>query len=133
MILLALLPVFLFVLEAKPVKAHRMIVETEKEGNIIVRYDDGTPAGNAVVSAYDESGNLLFEAQVNENGTYSYDTTIKVDHIIAYDGIGHRASWVKDEEPNVFLAVPVGLRALLGVSLLLFICSVFIYRKHLRA
>ncbi|MFV8828696.1 hypothetical protein [Alkalihalobacterium sp. APHAB7] len=86
-ILLALLPVFWFVLVEKSVKAHRMIVESEKEGHITVRYDDGTSAGSAVVFAYDMSGDLLFEDQVNDNGTYTYDTTIEVYQIIADDGI----------------------------------------------
>ncbi|MEB1809134.1 MAG: hypothetical protein LPK26_17910 [Bacillaceae bacterium] len=131
-ILLALLPLFLFVFEQQSVKAHRMIVEREKEGHITVRYDDGTSAGSAVIFAYGKSGDFIFEGQVNDDGTYSYDAAIEVYQINADDGIGHRASWVKDEETNVFLAVPVGLRALLGVSILLFICSVFVYRKHLR-
>ncbi|WP_096201843.1 hypothetical protein [Bacillus sp. FJAT-45350] len=111
--------------------AHRMLVEV-KEDSIHVRYDDGTNAELAVVSGYDEEHNLLFEGTVNEDGYYELEPRLDIARITADDGIGHRASWSNEQEQNTesnLDQIPLLIRALLGISILVFIASFFFYRR----
>ncbi|MBP1969466.1 hypothetical protein J2Z83_001570 [Virgibacillus natechei] len=110
--------------------AHRMIVETVEDGLIHVRYDDGTDAPLAVVSIYDEDGKQLVEGEVDEDGYFYYDEEIDVHRIVADDGMGHRASSVSEEEESIVEKIPLFIRALLGVSVLLFIASTFYFRSN---
>jgi len=118
-----------FLVQPELVLAHRMVVELVEPGTIVVRYDDGTKSGIAIVTAFDEKGNLLFEKYVDDKGFLHYDANIIVYQIIADDGIGHRTTWsneINDEQ----LDIPILVRALLGISLLLFIAAFFYYRRH---
>lgn len=119
----------LFYPNSNTVFAHRMIVETVEDGLIHVRYDDGTDAPLAVVSIYDEDGKQLVEGEVDENGSFYYDEKIDVHRIVADDGMGHRASSVSEEE-SIVEKIPLFIRALLGVSVLLFIASTFYSRSN---
>lgn len=105
-----------------------MLVEVVDDGIIQVRYDDGTRAGIATVVAYDESGKELFNEIVNSEGIVYYDSTTLVHQIVADDGLGHRATWSIDSKDELIL-MPLWIRALFGVSILLFIASLFHYRK----
>ncbi|RXJ00310.1 hypothetical protein DS745_12315 [Anaerobacillus alkaliphilus] len=120
----------LALLQPHLVFAHRMVVEMNEPGTIQVRYDDGTNSAIALVKAFDEKGNLLFEETANDLGIVHFDSSIAIHHIIADDGIGHRASWVLEEKVNLLNAVPIWLRALLGISMLLFISALFYYRLN---
>lgn len=124
-----LLLVTLFLVQPDSVFAHRMLVEMVDVGVIQVRYDDGTRSGIAIVNAYDGHGESIFEETVNEDGIVYYDTSITVHQIVADDGMGHRATWTLDRD-DVQPHTPVWMRALLGVSLLLFVASYFHYRKN---
>ncbi len=110
--------------------AHRMVVELTEPGTIQVRYDDGTISAIAVVKAFDEKGNLLFERTSNDMGRVLYDSTEAVHQIIADDGLGHRASWILEEKESLFISIPVWIRALLGISILVFITALFYYRLN---
>ncbi|MFN7251460.1 MAG: hypothetical protein ACK4M9_11795 [Anaerobacillus sp.] len=118
-----------FAIQPESVLAHRMIVELVEPGKIKVRYDDGTKSGIALVKAFDEEGHSLFEKYVDDNGYVYFDRTIRVHQLIADDGIGHRATWISDHASNQ-LDIPIWIRALLGVSILLFTATFFHYRKH---
>ncbi|MBU8906364.1 hypothetical protein [Desertibacillus haloalkaliphilus] len=108
--------------------AHRMVVDVESN-HVHVRYDDGTNAPLAVVTGYNEENRLLFEGEVNKNGQYMFDENLDVNYVMADDGLGHRAAWRKTETNSSLSAVPVSIRALLGVSILFFIACFFLYRK----
>jgi len=113
--------------------AHRMDIEQIEDGRIQVHYDDGTGAAMTVVSAFDEDGELLFERTVDENGQLSYDEEMAIYRFVADDGMGHRATYVMDEtanETNWLDTIPMSIRALTGVSFLLFIAAIFVYRTR---
>lgn len=118
-----------FLVQPDLVLAHRMVVELDEPGTIVVRYDDGTKSGIALVTAFDKEGTVLFEKYVDDNGFLHYDANINVHQIIADDGIGHRTTW-SNELKNEQLDIPILVRTLLGVSLLLFIAAFFYYRRH---
>ncbi len=108
--------------------AHLLIIEQKEAGTMMVRYDDGTPATLATVTLYDQEGNVLSEGSVNSEGFYRYDPIKPVYRVVADDGMGHRARWVIGSE-NWWLEIPRWARALLGVSILLFIAAFLNYRK----
>jgi hypothetical protein len=109
--------------------AHRMLIEHDQQGSSIhVRYDDGTSAGNAIVSAYDENGKMLFEKKTDEAGLLNYDKQKGIYRITADDGMGHRASWMTGEEGSILDDIPILVRAILGASILLFIAAIFLLR-----
>ncbi|MBM4761481.1 hypothetical protein [Bacillus sp. B15-48] len=120
----------LFFMSPQSAFAHKMVVEQVDAGVIHVRYDDGTAARLAIVSAFNDDGHLLFEQQVNEDGDLHYDKEVNVYRFVADDGLGHRASSVVTEEPTMLESIPISIRALLGVSLLLFIAAIFLFRKR---
>ncbi len=113
------------------VSAHLMIIEQVEEGLMVVRYDDGTRAARAEVTLYDEGGNVISEGKVDREGYYSYDPSLPLYRAVADDGMGHRASWVRGEE-SLWLEIPRWLRALVGVSIFLFIASYASYRSGKR-
>jgi len=108
-----------------------MVLEVVDNGSIQVSYDDGTAAGMAIVSAFDEDGDLLFEQNVNKDGTLSYDQSMNVHRFVADDGMGHRATSMTNET-SWLKEIPISLRALLGISLLLLIASIFHYRHQVK-
>ncbi len=125
---IVLLLVVLLLIQPETTFAHRMLVEVIEEGVIQVRYDDGTRSGVATVLAYDEHVQVIFEEKVNDDGIVYYDSSINITQIVADDGMGHRATWTTDEVATPPL-IPLWLRALLGISILLFIASFFHYRN----
>ncbi|UJL45250.1 hypothetical protein KFZ58_12615 [Virgibacillus sp. NKC19-16] len=108
--------------------AHRMVIEQVEDGLVHVRYDDGASAGLAIVSAFDEDGELLDEGETDEDGYFHYEKGLDVHRFAADDGMGHRATFVSGEE-NTVDTIPLYIRALLGVSILLFTASSFYYRS----
>lgn len=105
-----------------------MLVEHVEDGIIYIHYDNGTPAKIATVTLYDEHGNILLEEVANDHGYVYYDGETTVYRIVADDGMGHRASSVKSEENNEE-SIPSFMKALLGVSILLFVAAFFYYRN----
>ncbi|WP_163970481.1 hypothetical protein [Oceanobacillus halotolerans] len=123
---------FLFVIffESETVFAHRMVVEPIEDGVVYVRYDDGTPASAAYVTAYDETGDVLVEGQVDEEGYFYYDHDEEIDRFVADDGLGHRsASKDKMESPHILEKIPLVIRALLGTGVVVFIAAIFSFRN----
>lgn len=110
--------------------AHRMLIDHETGGDIHVRYDDGASAGFALVTAYDEEGAILFERETDDNGRLDYHSELDVHRIVADDGMGHRATWTAGEETSIMDSIPLFVRAIFGISILLFIAAIFILRKH---
>lgn len=114
--------------------AHRMLIDMVEDGLFKVRYDNGQISREAIVRAYDQNHQLLFEKQVDQNGYVSYTNDIHVARLVADDGLGHRASWSnKQYDEPMFYALPIWMRALLGLSALLFCASLFYFRhasKH---
>ncbi len=108
--------------------AHLMLVEQVEEGVLLVRYDDGTVSARSAVTLYDEEGTVLSEGSVNSQGLYHYDPQKPVYRAVADDGMGHRAHWIRGET-NTWLEIPRWMRALLGISILLFIASLAYYRS----
>ncbi len=112
-------------------EAHRMIIEEVEEGIVLVRYDDGTEARVASVSTFNQEGEVVAEGTVDENGRFHYDKDIDAYRFVADDGLGHRATWVneEDEETTGLASVPLPVRAILGVSVCLFVAAIFLYRR----
>ncbi|MFA1819143.1 hypothetical protein ACDX78_02875 [Virgibacillus oceani] len=122
--------VLLVFLYPQSASAHRMLIEHE-EGVIHIRYDDGTSAALALITAYDEEGDTLFEREADDDGTLNYDGELNVHRIAADDGMGHRATWTTDEEKASMLDdIPLFVRAIFGISILLFIAAIFVLRNH---
>jgi hypothetical protein len=109
--------------------AHRMIIEHE-EGAIHVRYDDGTSAGLALITAYNDEGDTLFEREADDDGSLNYDETLDLHRIAADDGMGHRATWTTGEEASTLDDIPLFVRAIFGLSILLFIAAIFVMRNR---
>ncbi|MFD2043529.1 hypothetical protein ACFSTA_03980 [Ornithinibacillus salinisoli] len=109
--------------------AHKMIVEQVEDGRIYVRYDNGTPAPLAYVTIYDKNGKIQLEEGVDENGYLNYEKGLDVHRIIADDGMGHRAASNLNENTTVS-TIPIFIRALLGVSILLFIGASYFFRTN---
>lgn len=110
--------VVIFLLVATvPAFAHRMIVE-DNGGILLVRYDDGTPARLATVTVLDEGDRVLWEGQVNADGTIKAPKGFT--KIVANDGLGHSITYVSGDL-NAGLPRPVA--AALGVSFFLFVAS----------
>lgn len=120
--------VFVFMLNPPTAFAHKMIIEQSDDGLINVRYDDGTAAGLAIVSAYDQDGELLFERHVDDDGNLEYDEGLDVYRFTADDSMGHRATLAMDDEQTGEASIPTFIKALLGVSIFVFIAAVFTFR-----
>jgi hypothetical protein len=129
LLILCTVSVFLALLYPQTAFAHRMMIEHD-EGVIHVRYDDGTAAGLALVTAYDTKGNISFESEADEDGTLNYDSELEVHRIVADDGMGHRATWTKKEETSILDDIPLFVRALFGISILLFLAAIFFLRTN---
>ncbi|GAB3801216.1 hypothetical protein [Virgibacillus kimchii] len=110
--------------------AHRMLIEHDEAGFIHVRYDDGTGAGNAFVTAYDENGDVLFERKTDDDGILNYDKEWEIHRVVADDRMGHRAVSTTGEEASLLDSVPLSVRALFGFSILLFIAAFFLLRTN---
>ncbi len=122
--------VFLLVIMGNtPALAHRMLVEVIDEGAIKVRYDDGTMAGRARVTFYDEDGQILEEGITNEGGIYYYDLNVNPNRVVADDGMGHRARWVEGQT-DAWDYFPRWQRAFFGVAIFMFIAAISYYRKN---
>ena len=131
---MVLLVFLLVIMGSTPALAHRMLIEVIDEGvidegAIKVRYDDGTMAGKASVTFYNEDGQVLEEGITNEGGIYYYDLNMKPNRIVADDGMGHRARWVAGQT-DAWDYFPRWQRALLGVAIFLFIAAISYYRKN---
>jgi hypothetical protein len=122
--------VLIALLYPQTASAHRMIIEHSEEGVIHVRYDDGASAGLALVTAYDEEGDVLFEHEADHNGTLNYDGELGVHRIVADDGMGHRATWTDEEEASILEDIPLFVRALFGISILVFFAAIFFSRTN---
>ncbi|MDT8861244.1 hypothetical protein N0O92_13460 [Alkalihalobacillus sp. MEB130] len=118
------------VLIPDPVSAHRMIIEQTDSSTLHVRYDDGTNAQLATVTAYNENGMFLFEGKVDHNGYYKFDSEQTPHRFVADDGLGHRVVFIRDNNEQVLQAIPLWIRTFLGVSILLFIAALFKYRTR---
>ena len=123
----ALLLLALF--DPQTASAHRMIIEHSEKGIIQVRYDDGTSAGVAQVTAYDADGEILFEREADDNGTLEYEEELAVQQITADDGMGHRATWTKEDKASILEDIPLFVRAIFGVSILVFLAAIFFLRS----
>ncbi|WP_164219528.1 hypothetical protein [Virgibacillus sp. YIM 98842] len=121
---------FLVLLYPQSASAHRMLVEHEEEGIIHVRYDDGTAAGAALVTAYDAKGDILFESEADEDGILNYERELEVHRLTADDGMGHRATWTDEEETSILDDIPLFVRAIFGISILLFLAAIFFSRTN---
>ena len=122
-----LLPVIVFLLPGQAL-AHRMLIENVEEGQLLVRYDDGTAAARAEITLYDEDNNILAQGKTDSQGYYSYETEKPLYRAVASDGMGHRARWVEGEE-SFWMLVPLWMRVLLGLSLVFFAAAVTYYRS----
>lgn len=100
-----------------PAFAHRMIIENNS-GVLLIRYDDGTPVPLATVTVLDEGDRVLWEGQVNEDGTIKPPKGFA--KVVAHDGLGHRVTYLAGDL-NTGLPRPVA--AALGVSFFLFVAS----------
>lgn len=127
--LAVLMAAVLIITVSGTVFAHRMLIETPEEGVILVRYDDGTAAGRADVTLYDEDGQTLEEGKVNEEGLFHFGPDIQPHRIVADDGMGHRARWVEGEV-DTWHVFPRWQRGMLGVSIFLFIAAFAYYKKR---
>ena len=107
----------LLLVATAPAFAHRMIVE-DNGGMLLVRYDDGTPARLATVTVLDEGDRVLWQGQVNADGTIKPPQ--RFAKVVAEDGLGHRITYVPGDR-NAGLPRPVA--ATLGVSFFLFVAS----------
>ena len=103
--------------------AHRMLVEMIDHGLLLVKYDDGTSAGLAEISLYDEDSKRLLEGQTDTEGYFRFDPAMPVHSAVAEDGMGHRARWVVGQEENWWLSTPAWARGLLGVSIFVFFAA----------
>ncbi len=128
-VLLILISIFL-VCSIETALAHRLVIESLPEQELLLRYDDGTIASRVTVSGYTTAGDLLFAKQVEANGRLKLNDYPHVYRLVADDGIGHRAVWIIEKRPHsTWQQIPIWLRALAGVSILLFIAAVYYYRQ----
>lgn len=118
-----------FLYNIETIKAHRLMIEIENKGQIGVYFDDGTTASEATVSAFDESGQLIFEEQVDENGQLTYDPTLTIHRFIAEDSFGHRASTM-EKDTHIAKEIPTFIRVMIGISCFTFIATFFSFRQQ---
>ncbi|MBM7542371.1 hypothetical protein [Amphibacillus cookii] len=118
-----------FLYNMETIKAHRLMIEIEKKGQLGVYFDDGTTASDATVSAFDESGQLIFEEQVDKNGQLTYDPALTIHRFIAEDNFGHRASTM-EKDTHIVKEIPAFIRIMIGISCFTFIATFFSFRHQ---
>ncbi|MCK8826463.1 hypothetical protein MWH25_01700 [Natroniella acetigena] len=111
--------------------AHRMIVDEPENGEVQVRFDDGTVAPDADVTLYDEAEEVILEGQTDQDGILSYDPAIEPYQVVASDDVGHRAVWSSDGEgEGFFMMLPAWARILLGLAILVFLAASMMFWKQ---
>lgn len=112
---------------AAPAFAHRILLEMRGDDAVAVRYDDGTPARQTSVRLYDDDGNVIASGATDAQGVFNFDPSLNPYRAVADDGMGHRAEWMEGRIEAID-AIPLWLRAALGLGILLFIGAVFYFR-----
>ncbi|MGF7186502.1 hypothetical protein GGQ84_002614 [Desulfitispora alkaliphila] len=107
--------------------AHRMLIRDMEPGIVKVIYDDGTIAKRAQVILYSGQDEELFKGNVSEEGIFNYDKTLQPSKAVADDGMGHRAEY--DFSKGEVIETSNTPKAVLGVSMLVFIAAFFNYRN----
>lgn len=125
------IPILLLFIMFLPEKAfaHKIVVEQVEESLFLVRYDDGTRAGNATVFAYNKDGDLLSTERTDKDGYVSID--VEATRVVADDGLGHRTAWTEIDNENES-TVPLWMRAMLGLAILSLVASYFVYKNQQR-
>ncbi|MCK8823636.1 hypothetical protein [Fuchsiella alkaliacetigena] len=111
------------------VQAHRMIVEEPEDGQVKARFDDGSVAVGADVSLYDIQDELILEGETNEDGIFEFEAELEPHRVVAQDDAGHRAVWESGAEPSALDALPMWVRAALGIGILIILGALTTFFK----
>ncbi len=84
---------------ASPGSACQMYVEPVEEGVVRVYLEGGRTPRTSEVVVYNESGEEIARGEIDENGYFHYPADQGNVHVVADDGMGHRAEWRTGDAP----------------------------------
>ncbi|MCK8817360.1 hypothetical protein MWH28_08320 [Natroniella sulfidigena] len=113
--------------------AHRMLLDEPQNGEVQVGFDDGTVAPGAEVIMYDQDGEVIVEGAADEDGIFSYDTTIEPYRVVSTDDTGHRAEWTADVEQGFMEEAPMWMRFIFGFAIITFLAAITMFWKAKQA
>jgi nickel transport protein len=92
------LAVFLFLVVASPLEAHRVTIFAWVEGDTVYtesKFPGGKKVNKGKIIVYDLKGNRLLEGTSNAQGEFAFKIPEKrALRIVLQAGVGHRAEWI---------------------------------------